>query len=189
MRPVASKTRSRRIIAVVRRPRRVRAPAPTGSAATATASSSSSGASPSSGSASGSGSSPCDGALAARKVATSMISRPKNTCARRKRRPTRRQLRNSRFTCFGQRVGGDVEVLRLDADQQVAHAAADQERHEARIAQAVQHAQRIRRDVGAGDGVLGPRDDPRRAQQASRRTRRGKFNSLAFGLSNWGGSL
>ena len=72
---------------------------------------------------------PGDGALAARKVATSMISRPKKTCARRKRRPTRRQLRNSRLTCFGQRIGGDVEILRLHAEQQVAHAAADQERH------------------------------------------------------------
>ncbi len=80
------------------RPRRCRvhAAAPAGSAASTSVSSSSSGASPSSGSASGTGSSPCEGALAARKVATSMVSRPKNTCARRKRRPTRRQLRNSR---------------------------------------------------------------------------------------------
>ncbi len=33
---------------------------------------------------------------------------------------------------LGQRIGGDVEILRLDADQQVAHAAADQKCHEAR---------------------------------------------------------
>ena len=62
---------------------------------------SSSGTSPSSGSASGSGSSPCEGALVARNVATSMMSRPKNTCARRNLRPTSRQLRNSRLTSSG----------------------------------------------------------------------------------------
>jgi hypothetical protein len=57
--------------------------------------------SPSVASISGKGSSPGDGAVAARKVATSMISRPKNTWASRKRRPTRRQLRNSFRTCSG----------------------------------------------------------------------------------------
>jgi hypothetical protein len=40
-------------------------------------------------------------ALIARNVATSMISRPKNTCARRKRRPMSRQLRKVRLTSSG----------------------------------------------------------------------------------------
>jgi hypothetical protein len=66
------------------------------------------------------------------------------------------------FHFLRQRIRSDVEILRLHADQQIAHAAANQERFEAAIAQAVQHAQRVGRDVGAGDGVLGPRDDPGR---------------------------
>ena len=36
-----------------------------------------------------------------RNVAVSMTFSPKRTCARRKRRPTRKQLRNAFFTSFG----------------------------------------------------------------------------------------
>ena len=99
------------------------------------------------------------GALMARKVATSMISRPKNTCASRKRRPMSRQLRNGALDLFRQRAGGDVEVLGRDADQQVAHAAADQEGLVARLAQPVQHAQRVGRDRGARYGMFGAGND------------------------------
>ena len=91
--------------------------------------SSSSGASPSSGSASGNGSSPCDGALAARNVATSMISRPKNTCASRNRPPDQPAVAEQSFDLLRQSVRGDVEVLRLEPNQQVAHTTADQEGH------------------------------------------------------------
>ena len=43
--------------------------------------------------------------------------------------------RNSGLTCSGVRVGRDVEVLRLEAEQQVAHRAADDERLEAGVLQ------------------------------------------------------
>ena len=55
-----------------------------------------------------------------------MIFGPKKMCARRKRRPMMRQFWNRRLMSFGRRAGDDVEVLRLAAEQQVAHAAADE---------------------------------------------------------------
>ena len=48
---------------------------------------------------------------------------------------------------LGRRIGRDVEILRLDADQEVAHAAADEERLEAGVLQPVQHLECIARDV------------------------------------------
>src|SRR6185312_4068200 len=48
------------------------------------------------------------------------------------------------FHLFRQRIRGHVEVFRLDSQQQVAHAAADEERHEARIPQLVQNTQGVR---------------------------------------------
>jgi len=59
---------------------------------------------------------------------------------------------------FGRGVGGDVEVLGMAADQQVTHCAADQIGLETGIPQAVEHAQRVRADVLARDGVLVARD-------------------------------
>src|SRR5256885_10859629 len=48
---------------------------------------------------------------------------------------------------LGQRVGHDIEVLRLEPEQQVAHAAAHEKRLETALAQAVQHAQRDRKST------------------------------------------
>ncbi len=110
-------------------------------------------------SASGSGSSPCEGALAARNVATSIISRPKNTCANRNRRPTRRQLRNSRFYLLREGIGRDIEILGLEPNQQVAYTATDEKRHEPRVAQFVQNTQGIGRDMRPRDRVIGARND------------------------------
>src|SRR4029077_9334818 len=42
---------------------------------------------------------------------------------------------------LGQRIGGDVEVLRRESEQQVAHAAAHEERRVASLLQPVQHPQ------------------------------------------------
>ena len=61
--------------------------------------------------------------------------RPECTWTRRKRRPMMNARRNSGFTCSGVRVGGDVEILGLDAEQQVAHRAADDEGLEAGLLQ------------------------------------------------------
>jgi len=47
------------------------------------------------------------------------------------------------FHFFRQRTGRDVEILRRDADQQVADATSDQEGFVAGFAQSVEHAQRI----------------------------------------------
>ncbi|MCW0422840.1 hypothetical protein NB713_000783 [Xanthomonas sacchari] len=59
---------------------------------------------------------------------------------------------------LGGGVGGDVEILGLDLDQQVADRAADQVGAEAGLAQPVQHAQGVGADVLARDGVLIARD-------------------------------
>ncbi len=59
------------------------------------------------------------------------------------------------------RVGGDVEVLGLAPEQQVAHRPADQQRAEAGFVQSVEHAQGGLADVTAGDAVLVPRNDMR----------------------------
>ncbi len=44
---------------------------------------------------------------------------------------------------LGQRVGRDIEVLRLQANQQVAYTTTDEKRHEPRVAQFVQNTQGI----------------------------------------------
>ena len=49
------------------------------------------------------------------------------TCTSRKRRPMMRERRNSARTSSGVALGGDVEVLGLASEQQVAHRAADDE--------------------------------------------------------------
>src|SRR5690606_34299840 len=60
-----------------------------------------------------------------------------------------------------QRVGGDVEVLGFAAEQQVAHAAADQVGLVARAVQPVQDLERVRGDLRAGNGVFRSRNDGR----------------------------
>ena len=62
---------------------------------------------------------------------------------------------------FGQRAGRDIEVLRRDADQQVAYTPAHQESLVARLAQSIEHAQRIGRNRGPRYGMFGTRDDAR----------------------------
>jgi hypothetical protein len=64
---------------------------------------------------------------------------------------------------LGQRVGRNVEILGMAADDDVAHAAADQERLEARFLEAIQHAQRVGGNVRPRDRVFGARNDARRA--------------------------
>ena len=56
-------------------------------------------------------------------------------------------------------VRRDVEILGVQAEQQVAHRPADQERLVARVLEPVEDLQRVRGDVGARDGVPGARDD------------------------------
>ena len=50
---------------------------------------------------------------------------------------------------FRQRVGGDVEILRRDPQEQIAHRTAHQERLVARLLQAVKNLQRVRRNRGS----------------------------------------
>ncbi len=65
------------------------------------------------------------------------------------------------------RVGGDVEVLRMQAEQQVAHGAAHEKCLVASLFQPVQDLQRIRGDVGTRDRVLFARHDARGASASS----------------------
>ena len=55
----------------------------------------------------------------------------------------------------------DVEILRPAAEQQVAHAAADQIGDVVVLVQPVQDLEGVGIDVAAGDRVLGPRNDGR----------------------------
>ena len=55
---------------------------------------------------------------------------------------------------LGRRVGRDVEVLGVSAEQEVAHRAADQKRRIAGFVQAVQHAQSAIGDIAARNAVL-----------------------------------
>ena len=71
------------------------------------------------------------------------------------------QLRNSFLIWYGMRVGADVEVLRPAAEQQVAHAAADEVGGVVELLQPIQHFERVRIDVPPRNRVLRPRDDHR----------------------------
>ena len=59
------------------------------------------------------------------------------------------------------RVRADVEVLRLAAEHQVAHAPPDQVRHVAGVVQPVEDLEGVGGYVSSGDRMLGPGDDPR----------------------------
>jgi hypothetical protein len=65
----------------------------------------------------------------------------------------------------GMRVGRDVEVLRMQAEQQIAHGAADQKGLKTGVAQPVKHFERVGRNVRARDRMLVARDHPRSARQ------------------------
>ena len=67
------------------------------------------------------------------------LSRPKRTWASRKRRPIRSTVAEQRTDLLGRRVGRHVEVLGMQADQGIAHAAAHQEGLVARLVQPIQH--------------------------------------------------
>ena len=84
-----------------------------------------------------------------------------------------------------ERIGCDVEVLRLHPEQKVAHASAHEKRLESTLPQAVQHAQGVRRDVGAGNRVLGSRNDPGRSGWR-RNGRVGRVHYLGFRLEQSG---
>ena len=60
-----------------------------------------------------------------------------------------------RLDLLGRRVGRDVEVLGLDAEQQVAHRAADDERLEARVLQPARDRARRRGQLVAAHRMLG----------------------------------
>ena len=71
-----------------------------------------------------------------------------------------------RLDLFRGGVGGDVEILGMAADQQVADRAADQVGVEPAIAKAIEHAQRVRTDVLARNRVSIARDDTQRQWRA-----------------------
>ena len=55
---------------------------------------------------------------------------------------------------LGPRIGGDIEILRREAEQKIAHAAADQQRLVTRVLESVQHVQCRTRQARAGNAVL-----------------------------------
>src|SRR5207249_12148491 len=62
---------------------------------------------------------------------------------------------------IGVRRRADVEAFRPAAEEQIAHAAADQIGDVLELTQPVQHLERVRIDVAPRDRVLGARNDPR----------------------------
>ena len=71
------------------------------------------------------------------------------------------------FHLVGMRAGADIEVLRPAAEEQVAHAAADQVRGVVTLVKAIQNFQRIRIDLFAGDRVPGARHDHRNGHRSA----------------------
>ena len=69
-----------------------------------------------------------------------------------------------RLDLLRRRVGGDVEILGMAADQQVAYGTTDQVGGKAALAQPVQDAQCIRADVLARDAVAIAGNDAGSAQ-------------------------
>jgi hypothetical protein len=84
-----------------------------------------------------------------RKVDTSVVSEPDRTCTR----------------LLGRGVGGDVEVLRLEAEEEVAHRAADDERLEAGLLQLARHLQRGARDLAAANPMGVGTEEARRSDR------------------------
>ncbi|EGD09045.1 hypothetical protein XVE_2677 [Xanthomonas vesicatoria ATCC 35937] len=76
-------------------------------------------------------------------------------------------IAEQRFDFFRRGTGGDVEILGVAADQQIADRAADQIGAKAGFAQAVQHAQRVGADVLARNGVLIAWDDAQRERRCN----------------------
>src|SRR5690606_24965840 len=68
---------------------------------------------------------------------------------------------------FRVRVRGDVEILRLASEHEVAHAAPHQERPVPGVLQAVEHLQRVLADGLPGDGVFAARQDARPGPQVA----------------------
>ena len=56
---------------------------------------------------------------------------------------------------LGPRIGRDVEILRLDAEQQIAHGAADDVRLESRVLQSARHVERAARELCAAQRMIG----------------------------------
>ena len=123
---------------------------------------SSSGASPSSASASGIGSSPAPGHWRRERSRPRSLPGQNTTCARRKRRPTRRELRNRTLHLIRQRIGRDIEIFRVAAQHQVAHATADQKGLITSFLKPVQNSQGVGGNVLARDVVVGAGNDSRR---------------------------
>jgi hypothetical protein len=67
---------------------------------------------------------------AARNVDTSIVSDPECTCTRRNLRPDDEGAAKQGLHVLRPGIGRNVEILRLDAEQEVAHRAADDERLE-----------------------------------------------------------
>ena len=66
-----------------------------------------------------------------------------------------------RLHLLGRRIGGDVEVLRRQAEHEIAHRAADDERPEARLVQLLDDGAGAACDLLAPDGMIARRVDAR----------------------------
>ena len=78
------------------------------------------------------------GTPAARNVATSMTCVPEADVREPEAAADQPAVAEQPSHLLGRRIGRDVEVLRLDADQEVAHAAADEEGLVARVPEAIE---------------------------------------------------
>ena len=96
-------------------------------------------------------------ASAARNVETSTVSAAEHHVHQAEAPADEQRAAEQRLDLLGARVGGDVEVLGRDAEQQVAHRAADHVGGVARVAQHVAHLERAVADGVARDAVLGSR--------------------------------
>ena len=101
---------------------------------------------------------------AARNVETSIVSAPDVDVHEPEAAADDERAAEQRLHLLGPRVGGDVEVLGLDAEQQVAHGAADDVRLEAGVLQPAGHVERAARELVAAERMVGRAVDARLAR-------------------------
>jgi hypothetical protein len=74
---------------------------------------------------------------------------------------------------IGARIGGDIEVLGLTPQKQIAHTATHHVGLEAGVLQPIQHFERVFADVASRDAVIRARDDGGRMRKARKIFRNG----------------
>ena len=85
-----------------------------------------------------------------------------------------------RLHLLGRRVGGEVEILRLETEQQIANGATHDERLEARLLELARDVQRAARDLGAANAMRVRTEQTRLGHGSARDQPREKATNQVF---------